>query len=266
MALTTVVVALAVTGASARIISVTDTLTDASEVDFDQGVTTSPVQQGAGGRPTCATQASGVDFSFRTDAVAVCPYCRTYSLSSPRPFHRSVGTFSQQDFGALIDVSDPQAFSRIDTLHDSNDSCYWPSEVRGNDYVGPDSLFYVLRTDSGNAVVVKLAPIEKVAWLGAPGLFKHYFEQIVVTWFLQTDGSLNLSGINQVSITNPAHSPRGPATRTNAPSTVALFDLHGRSVGTVPAHGLAHMPAGVYAMRIPASRAGGTRGFVVVPR
>lgn len=144
-----------------------------------------------------------IDVFVAQEAVGVCIYfCPFLAVGSPRPFYISKMPFYSENFSTPLDLNDASGFAKYDTLksdphvHDSS-HCYLPH------------IFGFVSTDSGNFVIFKNLSRQYVLarfnTLMTTGYYSDpmpesytYVSGYVIKWYLQTDGTANFNGINQV--------------------------------------------------------------------
>jgi hypothetical protein len=157
----------------------------------------------AGEVPTCIAASPLMDVFVAQEAVGVCIYfCPFLALGSPRPFYLSKMPFYSESFSTPLDLNDASRFVKYDTLKfdphvlDST-HCYFPHISR---FVSTDSgNFIVFKNIARQYVLARFNTIMTTGYYTDPMPQTYtYVSGYVIKWYLQTDGTANFNGINQV--------------------------------------------------------------------
>jgi hypothetical protein len=147
----------------------------------------------------CTDSVPPIDLFIANYTYCTCIYMSTApAIGSPLPFFVSKISSDSTDFSAPLEIHDTAQYVRIDTAHRvpniPNDSslCLLPIVLGFN--LSPEH-FLVLPTHENKNVLAILQSIvweDTVVW---PRSYHRYIPGYEVTWYLQTDGSLNFSNI-----------------------------------------------------------------------
>jgi hypothetical protein len=136
-----------------------------------------------------------------------CPPASGFNIVSPKPFYKSRIDFNSLNLKIPIAISDTSLFNKIDTVRNNLNqvTCWLPSTIFS--YDGSmnnlrDSTI-ILKTTLNKYVMVQIMPLVTEEKLFCTDVTQHWFfylHGIVLAWYLQNNGSLDFSEVNQTVI------------------------------------------------------------------
>lgn len=235
--------------ASAEIIKRVDTLSHNQGINFTTGVKYTNInvdQKDFNHRNySCTDTVPPIDL-FLDDTYATDGHCSgglVYAVGSPRIFYiPSLITYNQfprlnseYSDGILIDLE--QKWFSIDSIR--TDSCILPCFL-WESWTYDDTADFLVQTKSGKYVLVQLVPVTQTDTcyiLSFPEEYT-YFREVIITSYLQTDGTSNFLGIP--TMINPSKNHRYSAQSSAKRSDLRIFDLCGRLILKSPIHNSRH--------------------------
>jgi hypothetical protein len=202
---------------------------------------------GRGAYP-CSLSHKGIFFASLGGFYA-CPCCPTWSIGSSRPFYRVLK--SQVNWSAPLILSDAGQFRKSDTS--KSYGCYLPQAIP-NSYDGNIFIFSTELLSRTGYLLVRVdtlyLDLKKPTQTGGGDLgypFETCKNMLVVSLYLQTDGSTNFAGAQITPILVPDNQTRGvKRPLPEAATSSRLYTLQGRSVTIGPNGTYAQIPRGCY--------------------